>query len=122
LEPASNTKQKSTFREYHNREGRSHGFSQEITSLDSAMKGIEAIVEQGEGANAHLVHADYRPPKLEAGKAYDPGWFRGELSHYQEFNMLRWHHKQLPEVYEEIAGANADAEQQALHETYRSFL
>jgi len=60
-----NTKQKSTFREYHNREMRSHGFSQEINSLESALKGIEAIVEQGEGANAHHVHADFRPPKIE---------------------------------------------------------
>src|SRR5215203_2366112 len=33
----SNKKQKSTFREYHNKEGRSHGFSQEITSLESVL-------------------------------------------------------------------------------------
>lgn len=119
---ASNTKQKSTFREYHNREGRSHGFSQEIISLESALKGIEAIVEQGEGANSRMVHADFRPPKIEAGKEFDPGWFRGELSHYHKFNLLRWHHKHLPEVYAEVQGANADAEQQALDKNYHAFL
>jgi hypothetical protein len=79
-------------------------------------------VEQGEGANSHLVHADFRPPKIEAGKEFDPGWFRGELSHYQKFNMLRWHHKHLPEVYEEIQDAKAEGEQKALDETYHSFL
>jgi len=118
----SNTKQKNTFREYHNREGRNHGFSQAVTSLDSALKGIEAIVEQGEGANAHLVHADYRPPKIQTGQEFDPGWFRGELSHYKKFNMLRWHHKHLPEVYAEVTGADATAEQAALDKNYSSFL
>jgi hypothetical protein len=43
-----NTKQKSTFKEYHNQEGRSHGFSQVVHSIDTAMKAIEAIIEQGE--------------------------------------------------------------------------
>jgi hypothetical protein len=119
---SANKKQKNTFREYHNREGRSHGFSQKVTSLESALKGIEAIVEQGEGANAHLVHADYRPPKIETGKEFDPGWFRGELSHYRKFNILRWHHKHLPEVYKEIDGADGTAEQEALDKTYHAFL
>ena len=119
---AGNTKQKSTFREYHNREGRSHGFSQVINSLDTALKGIDAIVEQGEGADSKRVHTDFRPPKLVEGTAFDPGWFRGELSHYHKFNMLRYHHKHLPAVHQETPGADAANEQAALDSAYAGFL
>jgi len=119
---AQNKKQKNTFREYHNREGKSHGFSQVINSLEAAMKGIDAIVEQGEGADSKHVPADFRPPKLEEGKEFDAGWFKGELSHYHKFNTLRYHHKRLPEVFREIAGTDATGEQLKLDVTYHSFL
>jgi len=117
-----NKKQKNTFREYHNKEGRGHGFSQVINNLPSALKGIDAIVEQGEGANSKHVHADFRPPKIEDGKVFDPAWFRGELSHYHKFNMLRYHHKHLPEVYSEAGDADAEQEQAQLDVIYHSFL
>lgn len=103
----NNTKQKNTFREYHNRKGKSHGFSQVIDSKEAALKAIDAIVEQGEGADSKHVPADFRPPKIEVGQKFDPGWYKGELSHYQKFSMLRYHHKHLPEVYGEIPGADA---------------
>ena len=116
---AGNKKQKTTFREYHNRHGRSHGFSQVIDSLDAALKGIDAIVEQGEGAYHSHVHADFRPE--QAGE-YDPGLFRGELSHYHKFNTLRYHHKRLPEVYAENKHADVAAEQAQLNTLYHAFL
>ncbi|CAN5649163.1 ferritin-like protein [soil metagenome] len=119
---AKNLKQKNTFREYHNKEGRGHGFSQAINNLESALKGIDAIVEQGEGADSKHVHADFRPPKIEEGKEFDPGWFRGELSHYHKFYMLLYHHKHLPEVYGEMEGADASQEQLQLNIVYHSFL
>jgi hypothetical protein len=119
---AANSRQKNTFREYHNKGGRSHGFSQVIVSIDAALKGIDAIVEQGEGADSKHVHADFRPPKMEEGKEFDAGWFRGELSHYHKFNMLRYHHRHLPEVYAESAEAEAPDEQARLDTIYHSFL
>lgn len=118
----ANKKQKNTFREYHNREGRSHGFSQVIDSLDAALKGIDAIVEQGEGADSKRVHADFRPPRLAAGAAFDPGWFRGELSHYHKFHMLLYHHKHLPEVYQIHPDKAPPAEQRHLDQVYHRFL
>jgi hypothetical protein len=117
-----NTKQKNTFREYHNREGRNHGFSQVIDGLAPALTGIEAIVEQGEGADSRHVPADFRPPKIQTGKEFDPGWFRGELSHYHKFNMLRYHHRHLPAVYAEVPGADASDEQVQLDAVYHAFL
>ena len=69
---AHNIRQKNTFCEYHNKDGRNHGFSQAITNLPSAIKALDAIVEQGEGADGKRVHADFRPPQLEAGKSFDP--------------------------------------------------
>jgi hypothetical protein len=118
----NNKKQKNTFREYHNKAGRSHGFSQVINSLNAALKGIDAIVEQGEGADSKHVSADFRPPKIDAGKEFDPGWFRGDLSHYHKFNMLRYHHKHLPEVHAETPETNAVMEQEQLNTVYHAFL
>ncbi|MBC8045549.1 MAG: hypothetical protein H7Y00_02000, partial [Fimbriimonadaceae bacterium] len=42
---ALNTKQKNSFGEYHNTNGRNHGFSQEVNSAETALKAIDAIVE-----------------------------------------------------------------------------
>jgi hypothetical protein len=57
----NNTKQKNNFKEYHNQHGKQHGFSIIINSLDTALKAIDAIVEQGEGADSKHVPADFRP-------------------------------------------------------------
>jgi hypothetical protein len=96
-----NTKQKNTFQEYHNQGGKNHGFSQKVTSIDTAMKAIEAIIEQGEGADAHFVPAAYRPPRPEKGKEYETSAYKGYLSHYQKFRILLNAYHHLPEVYDE---------------------
>ncbi len=117
-----NTKQKKSFHEYHNKEGKNHGFSQEINSIQTVLKAMEAIIEQGEGADNKVVPADFRPPKLREGKEFDPGWFKGHLSHYQKFSMLLHHHKKLPGVYEVIEGAEAMEEQAKLNISFRVLL
>jgi hypothetical protein len=96
---SKNIKQKNCFHEYHNKDGRSHGFSQKVDSPETAMLAIEAIIEQGEGANSKLVAADFRPPKPEAGKEYDSSWFKGHLSHYQKFRIMLHSYHKLPAVY-----------------------
>jgi hypothetical protein len=101
-----NTKQKSAFQEYHNTNGRNHGFSQPVTSVETALKAIDAIVEQGEGADSLVVPPDYRPPH-SADPLHDAGWFKGNLSHYQKFRLLMHHSDTLPHVYEVT---NHDAE------------
>lgn len=119
---ARNTRQKASFKEYHPRSGGHHGFSQTVNSLDDAMRAMDAIVEQGEGADSTRVPVDFRPPSLEAGKEFDPGWFRGDLSHYHKFSLLLHHQKKLPEVYAVVAGADSAAAQAELQIHYRSFL
>jgi hypothetical protein len=63
-----NTKQKNTFKEYHNTHGKNHGFSQSVYSPETALKAINAITEQGEGADSKHVPADFCPPHPEEGK------------------------------------------------------
>ena len=99
-----NTKQKNIFKEYHNTHGRHHGFSLTIESADTAIKAIEAIVEQGEGADSKRVPVDFRPPDQAAGSEFDTSWYKGQLSHYQKFRMLLHSHHLLPPVYEVIPG------------------
>jgi hypothetical protein len=83
---------------------------------------MDAIVEQGEGANSTRVPVDFRPPSLEAGKEFDPGWFRGELSHYHKFSLLLHHREKLPEVHAVVPGADSAAAQAELQACYRRFL
>lgn len=97
-----NTRQKENFNEYHNQEDKSHGFSQIVNSLDSALKAVEAIVAQGEGADSRNVPTDYRPIIPVETKRIDAGWFKANLSHYHKFRLLLHHHKTLPTVYEEF--------------------
>ncbi|MEI8135513.1 MAG: ferritin-like domain-containing protein [bacterium] len=92
-----NTKQKNSFQEYLHRGH--HGFSQIVTSRATALKAIEAIVEQGEGADSLRVPSDYRPPEMNDLQK-NAGWFKGHMSHYQKFSLLLHHHHKLPEVYE----------------------
>ena len=120
--PARNTRQKASFKEYHPRSGRHHGFSQKVHSLDDALRAMDAIVEQGEGANSTRVPVDFRPPSLEEGKEFDPGWFRGDLSHYHKFSILLHHREKLPEVHAVVPGAGSDAAQAEVQLRYRRFL
>lgn len=119
---ARNTRQKASFKEYHPRSGRHHGFSQTVNSLEDARRAMDAIVEQGEGADSTHVPVDFRPPSLEAGKEFDPGWFRGDLSHYHKFSLLLHHHRKLPEVCTVVPGADSAAAQTQLQSGYRRFL
>ena len=65
---------------------------------------------------------EVRPPSLEAGKEFDPGWFRGDLSHYHKFSLLLHHRGKLPEVHAVVPGAGSAAAQAELHVRYRRFL
>lgn len=96
-----NKKQKNTFLEYCNVDGKNHGFSIIINSLDAALKAIEAIIEQGEGADSRHVHIDFRPPPCPEGEDFDTAWYRGNLSHYQKFRILLHSYHKLPPVYNE---------------------
>ncbi len=117
-----NTKQKNTFNEYHNTKGKNHGFSQKINSRDTALKAIDAIIEQGEGADAKKVPADFRPPKVEEGKEYDASLYKGHLSHYQKFKILLLHHKKLPPVYSATREGHDSVEQRNLDNAFKLFL
>ncbi len=117
-----NTRQKTSFKEYHARSGRHHGFSQTVSSLDDALQAIDAIVEQGEGSTSTQVPVEFRPPVLEPGKEFDPGWFRGDLSHYHKFSLLLHHRERLPEVHGLVPGADSAAAQAELQARYRRLL
>ena len=117
-----NTKQKNTFREYHNIHGKHHGFSQIVTSPDTAMKAIEAIIEQGEGADSKRVPADFRPPHPEEGKEFDVSWYKGYLSHYQKFRILLHSHHKLPLVYDENNEGMNNAAQHHMEKIFSEFL
>jgi hypothetical protein len=119
---AHNTKQKNTFNEYHNQEGRHHGFSQTVHSIETAMKAIDAIIEQGEGADARYVPSDFRPPPQEKGKEYETSWYKGHLSHYQKFRILLHSHQHLPEVYTEHPDAIDTSAQEEMENVFNGFL
>ena len=89
-----NTKQKLNFSEY----GGTHGFSQVVTDKKGAEMAIEAIIEQGEGAHADHVPADFQPhiPKDAPEHA---SWFKGDWSHYEKFFYLLHNQDNIPELY-----------------------
>lgn len=118
----ANTKQKNSFNEYHNQNGKHHGFSQTIYSLDDANKAIDAIIEQGEGADSHKVPADFRPPTTIEGQEYDTAWHKGHLSHFQKFRILLHAHHKLPEVYPIIEKPQSEIQQLELHTNFNLFL
>ena len=118
---AKNTKQKSIFGEYHNKEGRRHGFSIVINSLPSALEALEAIVEQGEGASAKKVPATYRPPAPKEGEEFDTSWYKGHLSHYQKFRILLHSHHKLPTVYELTQSPEGEAANAAMMKVFNHF-
>ena len=117
-----NAKQKSSFYEYHNSNGRNHGFSQKVFSPETALKAINAIIEQGEGADSKHVSADFRPHQVEEGKEFETAWYKGNLSHYQKFRILFHSHHKLPMVYEINAGEKNTLTQQHLNALFLDFL
>lgn len=117
-----NTKQKNTFTEYHNTDGRNHGFSQKVYSVDTALTAIEAIIEQGEGAGSKYVSADFRPHQVEEGYEFSTAWYKSELSHYQKFRLLLHSHHKLPKVYELNNVDESMPKQQYLNVVFLDFL
>ena len=117
-----NTKQKISFKEYQERSGRHHGFSQLVNSSASAVRAIDCIIEQGEGADSIHVPADFRPPHLEDGKEFEAGWFKGELSHYQKFRILHHHHKKIPPVHQHEPTVESERAQEQLESSFHGFL
>jgi hypothetical protein len=118
---AKNTKQKNIFGEYHNQNGKHHGFSITIDSLSTALTAIEAIIDQGEGADAKRVPANFRPPSQKEGKEFDTSWYKGHLSHYQKFRILLHSHHQLPAVYEVKRTKGSAAANSKMRKAFRDF-
>jgi hypothetical protein len=117
-----NKKQKNSFYEYQNTNGRNHGFSQHVHSPETAFKAIDAIIEQGEGSDSRHVPADFRPHQVEDGKEFETAWFKGNLSHYQKFRILHHSYHKLPPVYTENTGEKNGLAQQHMKNLFLDFL
>lgn len=117
-----NVRQKDTFKEYHNTYDRHHGFSQAVFSRETASKAIDAIIEQGEGADSKHVPAEFRPAPLEGGEGSDAAWYRGDLSHYQKFRTLLHHPHALPPIYSADPNPRDRAAQAQLESAFTDFL
>jgi hypothetical protein len=108
----NNTKQKNSFYEYRFRSGMKHGFSQHVHSPETAFKAIDAIIEQGEGADSVHVPVDFRPRHVQDGQEFETAWYKSSLSHYQKFRILLHSHHKLPPVYpENNTDKNAEIQQ-----------
>ncbi|MFI5170867.1 MAG: ferritin-like domain-containing protein, partial [Chitinophagales bacterium] len=119
---AHNTKQKNTFEEYHRGHGRQHGFSQAIFSPETALKAIEAIIEQGEGSDSKHVPADFTPHEMKEEQEYALSWYKGNLSHYQKFRILLHAYHTLPETYQSIHSDRNNAAQKNMEKLFIDFL
>jgi hypothetical protein len=117
-----NTKQKNSFYEYQNTPGKNHGFSQNVHSPETASRAIDAIIEQGEGADSKHVPADFRPHRVEEGKEFETAWYKDNLSHYQKFRILLHSHHKLPLVYTENTGEKNVMTQQNMKKLFLDFL
>jgi hypothetical protein len=117
----NNRKQKNNFKEYHNSHGKQHGFSIKINSLEEALKGIEAIVEQGEGADAKHVSPDFRPHPITDEVVFEGAWFKGNLSHYQKFRILLHSHHKIPPLYSEEMTENSATAHREMIDAYLNF-
>jgi Ferritin-like len=117
----NNTKQKNNFKEYHNRQGRQHGFSIAINSVETALAAIEAIIEQGEGADARHVSPDFRPHPITDEVVFGAAWFKGNLSHYQKFRILLHSHHKIPPVYSEDMTGDCEAAHHEMMDAYLKF-
>jgi Ferritin-like len=118
----NNRKQKNSFTEYNSTHGRDHGFSQIVDSPETAVKAIDAIIEQGEGADCKYVPADFRPHPVNEGKVFETSWYKGNLSHYQKFRILLHSHNKLPLVHKENKGVNNLMIQQHMKLLFLEFL
>ncbi|MFI5187157.1 MAG: ferritin-like protein [Chitinophagales bacterium] len=116
-----NTKQKNSFNEYHNQHGKKHGFSIIINSVETALQAIEAIVEQGEGADAKHVPVDFRPHVTREGKEFDTAWYKSNLSHYHKFRILLHSHHKLPPVYKEEINKKAETANSNMKNAFLNF-
>ena len=107
-----NTKQKNSFNEYHNAGEKSHGFSQVVNSKETALMAIDAIISQGEGADASKVPVDFQPHKYLSHDSEESFVYKGEMSHYTKFRLLLHSHHKLPTVYLNLSdNENSDAQQ-----------
>jgi len=116
-----NTKQKNNFKEYHNQHGKQHCFSININSRETALKAVEAIIEQGEGADSKHVPADFRPHVITDEIVFDAAWFKGNLSHYQKFRILLHSCHKLPPVYEERITEESATANETMIRSYLNF-
>lgn len=112
-----NNKQKNSFNVQHHASG--IGVSQQVNSLEDAHAAIEAIIEQGEGANTSFVKPDYRP--VATGDQFDLSSYEGALSHYQKLRILLHHKDRLPLCYELNENADATEQQLQLQKTFTAF-
>ncbi|WP_107040372.1 ferritin-like domain-containing protein [Brumimicrobium mesophilum] len=117
-----NEKQKSNFKGYESKNNSNLGFSQNIDSLENALKGIEAIIEQGEGAEGNSIPDLYRPPILEENQPYHPGWFEGDICHFQKFHLLLKNPEILPVTYKISENSSNGIAQRSLNSCYSNFL
>lgn len=118
----ANTRQKENFNEYRHLKGDPHGFSQIVNSRESALKAIEAIVSQGEGADTRQVPLDFRPVVPPDATSFDASWYKGGLSHYNKFRILLHHNHLLPPVYEEKATHLKDFKNNRCYLEFTSFI
>ncbi|MCB9251634.1 MAG: ferritin-like protein [Flavobacteriales bacterium] len=108
-----NLNQKNSFNDYHNTDGKKHGFSQMVDSPESAVKAIDAIISQGEGADSETVPVDFRP-------VHDPNteesadWFHDEMSHYQKFMALLHSADNLPPVHVQTRVSDKESSRQCI--------
>ena len=117
-----NTKQKENFNEYHNKDDKSHGFSQIVDSLESALLAVQAIVAQGEGSDTRNVPVDYRPVIPTNSNRMDAGWYKANLSHYHKFRLLLHHKDVLPPVYSEKPPHSIPTKESQSMLAFREFL
>jgi hypothetical protein len=117
-----NIYQKSMFKEYHNTNGRNHGFSQPVFTQETAVKAIDAIVEQGEGADSKKVPADFRPHLIPDEADNDAFMHKVHLSHFHKFSILLHHPHKRPQVYEEIPNEENLELQIEMQKVFRDFL
>lgn len=117
-----NQKQKANFQGYKTKNHSHLGVSQIIDSLESALNGIEVIIEQGEGAQGKYIPEQYQPPVLQKDQPYHPGWYEGDICHFQKFHLLLNNPESLPATYKETKTADGNIFHNDLMNNYTQFL
>jgi hypothetical protein len=87
---ANNTKQQANFSDYLAKFNAGQGFSQIVSSLETALNAMKAIVGQGEGNSAtHEIPAEFQPPAESVNPSdYDPSDYDPGDSHFTKFNEV----------------------------------